>query len=126
MAALHFVTTESGWAAAEDWGPDGDYRGGAILATRDGGQTWVLQARGSKALTAVRMEDALNGWAFGEGGTALQTTDGGRIWVRRDAGTDSTLRATAAWRGVRGFVVGDGGAILLGAPASIPAAGPTD
>jgi photosystem II stability/assembly factor-like uncharacterized protein len=126
VKALHFLTTESGWAAAEDWGPDGDYRGGAILATRDGGLTWVVQARGSTVMTAVRMGDAQNGWAFGEGGTALQTTDGGRVWARRETGTDSTLRATASWRGVRDIVAGDGGAILLRASAAPPVAGVTD
>jgi photosystem II stability/assembly factor-like uncharacterized protein len=126
VKALHFLTTESGWAAAEDWGPDGDYRGGAVLATRDGGLTWVVQAMGSKVITAVRMANALNGWAFGEGGTALQTTDGGRVWVRRETGTDSTLRATAGWRGVRDFVAGDGGAILLRASTAAPVAGATD
>ena len=71
------------------------------------------------------MSDALNGWAFREGGTALQTTDGGRTWTWRDVRTDSTLNATIVWGG-RGLVVGDGGAILLGAPAATPGLGATD
>jgi photosystem II stability/assembly factor-like uncharacterized protein len=125
VMALHFLTAEVGWAAAEDWGPDADRRGGAILATRDGGRTWALQARGARVMRAVHMNDALNGWAFGEGGTALQTADGGRTWTWRDVRTDSTLNATIVWGG-RGLVVGDGGAILLGAPAATPGLGATD
>ena len=125
VMALHFLTAEAGWAVAEDWGPDADRRGGAILATRDGGRTWALQARGARVMRSVHMNDALNGWAFGEGGTALQTTDGGRTWAWRDVHTDSTLNATVEWGG-RSLVFGDGGAILLGIPPATPGPGATD
>ena len=71
------------------------------------------------------MNDALNGWAFGEGGTALQTADGGRTWAWRDVRTDSTLNATVVWGG-RSLVVGDAGAILRGSSPATPSPGVTD
>ncbi len=115
---LCFLDRAQGWAAAVDWGPDGDLRGGAILTTGDGGATWSVQARVPTALTAVRMTDHLNGWAVGESGTALRTWDGGRSWIQLEVGTDSSLYDVSPDSAGNQLAVGQGGAVLYGMKVS--------
>jgi photosystem II stability/assembly factor-like uncharacterized protein len=117
---VQFLTPTAGWAVAEDWGADGDARGGAVLATTDGGLTWTVQTTTAPVLKTVSMSDPFNGWVFGEGGAALQTWDGGATWVPRGLGTDSSLHAAARDGAERALVVGDGGAVLSGAPQPLP------
>jgi photosystem II stability/assembly factor-like uncharacterized protein len=126
VLALTFIDAEHGWAVAEDWGVDGDEAQGAILATADGGRSWVLQATSPAVLTSVAMDAAGIGWAFGADGAALATRAGGATWQALTSGTDYTLRAcevpalgALSASGPAGWVVGDGGAVLelaAGAP----------
>lgn len=57
--------------------------GGTILATDDGGRSWVAQNSGSKAeLYAVQfLANGQHGWAVGVEGTMLTTNNGGHNWV---------------------------------------------
>jgi photosystem II stability/assembly factor-like uncharacterized protein len=114
---LCFTDALTGWAAVEDWGVDGDRPQGAILASADGGETWVRQATTSTGLLAVAMASDGTGWACGERGLVLQTVDGGVTWTPRDAGTDSSLRAAAVAPG-EVWLAGADGAVLAGRPAS--------
>jgi len=117
--ALTFIDSEHGWAAAEDWGADGDTPQGTILATSDGGRSWVPQATSAAVLTSISMDAGGPGWAFGATGTALTSSDGGASWQAVGSGTDNALRA--CWvpgpgagpaGGVAGWVVGDDGTVL--------------
>ena len=111
---LWFVDAQVGWAAVEDWGIDGDRPQGAILATADGGDTWVRQATTAGILLAVRVAADGFGWACGERGSVLQTADAGLTWVARDAGTDSSIQALAAPAPGDVWLAGAGGALIAG------------
>ncbi|MFQ5499597.1 MAG: WD40/YVTN/BNR-like repeat-containing protein [Candidatus Zixiibacteriota bacterium] len=55
-------------------------KGGTILRTTDGGDTWVSQSSGkANWLTSVFFTDANTGTAVGSGGTILRTIDGGGL-----------------------------------------------
>src|SRR5262245_36199233 len=53
---------------------------GTILATRDGGRTWVRVWQGGADLRDVNFSSASAGWALGDG-TVLATVDGGQHWA---------------------------------------------
>jgi len=110
--ALTFVDTWRGWAAAEDWGADGDAPQGTILATSDGGRTWAPQATSPAVLTSISMDASGVGWAFGAAGAALTTHDGGSTWQTVSSGTDNALRACWVPGLGGGWVVGDDGTVL--------------
>jgi photosystem II stability/assembly factor-like uncharacterized protein len=104
-----------GWAAVEDWGVDGDRPQGAILATGDGGATWVRQAAAPAFLLGVRTLADGSGWAWGERGTVLRTVDGGANRTALDTRTDSSLNASAALTAAETWFVGGDGAVVAGA-----------
>jgi photosystem II stability/assembly factor-like uncharacterized protein len=70
LAAVQFVDPRHGWAAGA----------GRVLATTDGGRTWIRQYGGSADLDQVDFTDRQHGWAIG-GDTLLRTTDGGATWT---------------------------------------------
>jgi photosystem II stability/assembly factor-like uncharacterized protein len=70
LAAVQFVSARQGWAAGA----------GRVMATTDGGQTWVRQYSGPAALDQVDFIDGQHGWAAGTS-TLLRTTDGGATWT---------------------------------------------
>ncbi len=117
VLSLHFVDQLNGWAAAEDWGVDGDAPQGVILVTGDGGRTWTRQAGSPAVLTGVTMDVTGAGLAVGAQGAMLATSDGGASWQEQLTGTDNALRAVALPAvglpaGLRGWVVGDDGTVL--------------
>ncbi len=114
---LCFVDERTGWAAVEDWGIDGDRPQGSILATSDGGETWVRQATTAAGLAAVSVGADGAGWACGQRGLILQTADWGLTWTPRDAGTDSALNAAAITAPGAVWLAGADGAVLAGSPA---------
>jgi photosystem II stability/assembly factor-like uncharacterized protein len=117
IRGLFFIDADTGWAAAEDWGADGDAPQGVVLVTRDGGRTWTVQATTSAALTSVLMRDATHGWAVGGGGTVLATDDGGISWTPQVSGTDDQLNAVVPMGAAGCIVVGDDGALLVATDA---------
>ena len=87
-ATLHdvcFVNSTHGWAVGDS---------GVVLATVDGGQSWVEQESGTTLqLTTVTFADMRRGWIGGRIsmpgarraiGILLSTEDGGRTWNRSD------------------------------------------
>jgi hypothetical protein len=81
---MDFVDATHGWIVEARW----------ILATSDGGRTWVRQAELPPSwldLTQVDFVDSLHGWALAPSGLAgeigagrrelLRTVDGGRHWI---------------------------------------------
>ena len=66
--------------------------GGAILATRNGGDHWELQNSGTdKDFFGVHFADLPTGWAVGDGASILTTRDSGTHWEPQKGGTDKDL-----------------------------------
>ncbi len=110
---------------------------GVIVATTDGGKTWVEQksgvdprtadVEGVNAVTGVSFTDSLHGWAVGNPNVILSTSDGGATWVKHDPppinekqGPDNGDGRGLKWAfsdvdftdARTGYLVGAGGTIL--------------
>jgi photosystem II stability/assembly factor-like uncharacterized protein len=126
LSSVSFVDAAHGWAVGSRPLNDGTYSTvSVILATSDGGASWVVQnatsARDINQLNAVHFVDAAHGWAVGmredsaghaAGGVILATSDGGATWKTQEEGT--TGKAGALYSVVftdtlHGWAVGYGG-----------------
>jgi photosystem II stability/assembly factor-like uncharacterized protein len=60
-----------------------------VLATSDGGTTWVDRTPGglTRTLTNLSFVDASHGWAGTTGGFVMRTSDGGATWTSSRVGT---------------------------------------
>ena len=85
----------------------------SIVATSDGGATWMAQDPGTThQLYGVAFADASDGWAVGAGETVVATTDGGADWAPQTTPALDTPLIAAAARGAACWAVGIGGAII--------------
>jgi len=67
---IFFIDAQQGWIVGAR---------GTVLATRDGGKSWVAQRSGTRQLLgSVRFADARLGWITGTMGTVLATGTGGK------------------------------------------------
>jgi photosystem II stability/assembly factor-like uncharacterized protein len=123
VRGLCFTGAQTGWAAVEDWGVDGDRPQGSVYMTADGGQTWVRQTCAQRVLLGVAMEAGGAGWAWGEDGLVLHTVDGGAGWLQVDAGTGSALAGGVLLPSGEVWLAGEAGGVLAGAPAAATSAG---
>ena len=113
---VDFVDASRGWVVGAS---------GLILATTDGGTTWVKQISGTHGpLRAVAFADTVHGWAAeypilmggGDPHVAYATSDGGKTWVEQDAANGmedfACLDAQHVWAagGQRILSTNDGGA----------------
>jgi photosystem II stability/assembly factor-like uncharacterized protein len=74
LTGVHFSDSQHGWAVGHE---------GVIIATRDGGRTWVRQDGGTDLETIyldVLFLDARRGFAVGAYGRFQITDDGGETW----------------------------------------------
>lgn len=74
LTGVCFADAQRGWAVGHD---------GIILATADGGKTWVRQDDGKDLETVyldVFFRDAQRGFAVGAYGKFVATSDGGKTW----------------------------------------------
>jgi photosystem II stability/assembly factor-like uncharacterized protein len=78
-SALQFVDAAHGWMVGSN---------GEILATTDGGRSWVVQHQ-DPAATGVDFIDVLDGWALTDAGV-IRTGDGGGTWGKV---SDQSLRS---------------------------------
>ena len=106
LFAVAFADAAHGWAVG---------KGGAIVATSDGGATWAMQGQANAGtdLLDVATTDARHAWAVGfvggrTAGLVLATADGGRTWRRRYGGGD-VLTAVSFGDAVHGWAVGSTG-----------------
>jgi photosystem II stability/assembly factor-like uncharacterized protein len=85
-------------------------RGGAIVASTDGGDTWATRAAGvTDDLVAVRFRDATHGLALSGAGYAVRTADGGQTWGQLPvAGMTSLAPTIAAFDGTQMIIGSDG------------------
>jgi len=80
---VFFVDVSNGWIIG---------RNGVILATRDGGATWITQNSGvSEGLIGVYFVNKNNGWVVGAGQTLLSTCDGGDTWTVQVIGRNEDI-----------------------------------
>jgi photosystem II stability/assembly factor-like uncharacterized protein len=104
---VDFVDAEKGWIVGEF---------GVILATTDGGQSWVAQpSMIETTLFGVCFADAMNGWAVGLEQVMLHTTDGGQSWHRQKVpGRPGFVLGIydVAVEGKFGWAIGDSGLLL--------------
>ena len=68
-----FADAYNGFAVGDD---------GTILATKDGGETWMLQYEGvTDNLRDIAVLDPQTAWIVGDNGMILHTTNGGFQWL---------------------------------------------
>jgi photosystem II stability/assembly factor-like uncharacterized protein len=113
LTAVYFVDDEHGWAVGHD---------AQILASRDGGVTWIKQFEDLKReapLLDVWFKDLSNGFAVGAYGALLATTDGGKDWQdvsdRLDNEDQYHLNGITQVTDSGLFVVGEAGAMFRSA-----------
>ncbi|MNF42510.1 Ycf48-like protein precursor [compost metagenome] len=113
LSAVFFVDDQHGWAVGHD---------ALILASNDGGATWVKQFEDLEReapLLDVWFRDRNNGYAVGAYGALLETTDGGANWddvsERLDNEDGYHLNAIVAVKDAGLFVVGELGGMFRSA-----------
>jgi len=85
---------------------------GGILASTDGGGTWMRRATGmDEPLLAMAFLDTKRGFIVGSNGLLLATTDGGMHWQRQKTEASHALRSISVI-GDSVWVSGDEGVIL--------------
>jgi len=120
-----FVDESTGWAVGTVAKPDYSINGqpstsplvelGGILHTKDGGDTWVVQATEvglGVYFMGVFFVDTQQGWVVDEQGHILATDNGGDRWTMQSSGVSSVLRGILFKDLATGWAVGDGGVIL--------------
>jgi len=116
LQAVCFLDRDHGWAAGGL---------GTVLHTTDGGETWSVQASGTRyILEDICFIDHRRGWAVGgwprdsevalEGGMGviLATDDGGRTWTKQLDGEATWLSAVHFVDERHGWAVGEYGCVL--------------
>jgi photosystem II stability/assembly factor-like uncharacterized protein len=106
LQAIHFAADgQHGWAVG--WAEE-------ILATVDGGRTWVEQLHDFRLPlhTVYFTADGQRGWVAGEGVGA--TRDGGRTWTLQSIPVDKTVLMAIAFApdGQHGAAVGSAGTVI--------------
>lgn len=67
-------------------------KGGVILRTTNGGNTWEkVDTNFKETFMRVDFADDKNGWVVGYRGDILRSGDRGRTWVRQESGTNQHL-----------------------------------
>lgn len=110
LTAVFFLDDRHGWAVGHD---------ALILATTDGGATWVRQfedLQREAPLLDLWFTDLQHGFAVGAYGALLETTDGGGTWEdvsdRLDNEDAYHLNAITAVENVGLFIVGEMGSLF--------------
>jgi photosystem II stability/assembly factor-like uncharacterized protein len=108
LTALEMIDAKTGWAVGHD---------SVILATADGGESWVQQFSApseQRPLLDVHFVNKDRGFAVGAYGAFYETDDGGRTWApRKVIADDKHLNAMLALADGRLVVLGEAGTILL-------------
>ncbi len=140
LTGVDFVDANHGWAVGYNYGvfPFVIAEASEILATTNGGATWIPQNWASGSwLYDVAFSDASHGWAVGNdqggdgGGPILVTRNGGATWTRQAVAATSlyglaSSDANHAWAvGKAGVIMAttDGGGALPGLTKLTPTAG---
>ncbi len=104
LRSVYFASDQQGWAVGNN---------GTILATQDGGKTWVKQSNSTDArLNSVHLANDQRIWVAGSGGTTLTSQDGGNIWYEQISNTTEHLKSVHYVNDQHGWAVGENGIIL--------------
>ena len=110
LTAVEFADAKHGWAVGHD---------SVILATRDGGESWVQQfsaAAEQRPLLDVTFMDKDRGYAIGAYGAFYETGDGGASWnPRKVVEGDHHLNAFVRLPEGRVLILGEAGTLLSSA-----------
>ena len=108
LDSVSFADAQHGWASgASTWDDPGQ---NVVLATTDGGETWVDRTPSglTRTLTNVSFADDQNGWAGTTSGYAAHTTDAGLTWTTRRVGTAKGALAVDFVSASKGWATEDG------------------
>lgn len=112
LTAVEFPDAMHGWAVGHD---------SVILATTDGGETWVQQFAApaeQRPLLDALFLDKENGFAIGAYGAFYETTDGGKSWnPRKVIEDDKHLNAFVRLPQGHLLILGEAGTILASSDA---------
>jgi photosystem II stability/assembly factor-like uncharacterized protein len=112
LTAVEFLDAQHGWAVGHD---------SVILATTDGGETWVQQFAApaeQRPLMDVVFLDHKVGYAIGAYGAFFETSDGGKSWdPRKVIEDDKHLNAFIRLPEGRLLILGEAGTLLSSADA---------
>lgn len=86
-------------------------KAGVVMATSDGGSTWILVHTSALNYASLAFGDENNGWAVGRDGLLEATTDGGKTWTPQNSGVDEDLKDVAAADDKTAWFSGDNGTI---------------
>lgn len=104
LNGIDFANSQLGWAVG---------KGGHLLRTTNGGQTWFYQlAAPAVDIEAVDFVDTNTGWVVGGDGKIWRSTDGGVGWAIQTAPTISRLMDVQFLDANTGWAVGKSGVIL--------------
>ena len=108
LTGVSFPDPQHGWAVGHD---------GVILASSDGGRSWVRQDDGKSLDTVwldVLFRDATHGFAVGAYGKFLTTADGGKTWTAAKPSPDEVHynRISAGDDGYL-YLAGESGTLLV-------------
>ena len=113
LTSVFFVNDKKGWATGHD---------SLILATNDGGETWIKQhidLEHEAPLLDIWFQNSEHGFAVGAYGAMLETTDGGAQWDdisdRLDNEDQRHLNSIAEIKDSGLFVVGEMGSMYRSA-----------
>lgn len=86
--------------------------GGAVLKTRNGGDSWRTTHQAGVALHAVEFASRTHGWIGGDSGRVLATRDGGLTWRPQVTERNEQIRALHFMDDSTGWAADAGGGVL--------------
>lgn len=101
--ALWFTTVKQGFMARLD---------GEVYETNDGGRTWKMIWRITRAIEDIFFVDSQDGWMVDSGGSVSRTVDGGHNWTSVQTSTTNALNNVFFINKQTGWAVGDDSVIL--------------
>ena len=102
LNAIFFPVADTGYAVGVD---------GLVLATSDGGLTWVRQNLGSSVpvLFSTFFVGVDSGYMVGANGVVFKTGNGGKSWLPRNSNVSGNLYDVHFASGKSGWIAGDNG-----------------
>jgi len=87
-------------------------RGGILLTTQNGGESWTLERFGMLNFNDIHMVSPLRGFLVTDNGYLLSTETGGRKWKVREWADYSSSLNSIAFNREKGIITGDKGTVL--------------
>jgi photosystem II stability/assembly factor-like uncharacterized protein/phage-related protein len=107
LNTVYFATSTHGWAAGNG--------GNNIIATTDGGNTWVAQSTGLSSLVVwngIHFTSTSNGVVVGPQAILCTTSNGGNTWTQVNSGTNYALNSVHFSSSTNGYAAGEGSVII--------------